>query len=247
MTSGSDKLRFADLAGDLKSESVPFVVLIVAALALAAVNYLQAPLWFHEGFPEAVRPLSPFVWWAGVHALTWVVLPIAVARRLGFGLQALGLGAAGLSSKLWMYAVLYLVSLVFIAVAAMQPSFLDTYPFLRPDEASVWSWRLLLGFWLLYGVQFFCVEFFFRGFMIFTLRPRFGYGAIAVMVVPYAMIHFPKPMPEAMAAIVGGLVLGWLAFKTQSIWGGVLLHVAVALSMDVLAMLGNETGFPAVW
>jgi membrane protease YdiL (CAAX protease family) len=96
-------------------------------------------------------------------------------------------------------------------------------------------------------VQFFCVEFFFRGFLIFMLRPRFGYGAIAVMVVPYSMIHFAKPMPEAMAAVVGGVILGWLAFKTQSIWGGVLLHVAVALSMDVLAMLGNDTGFPAVW
>ncbi len=247
MTRSSDKLHFRDLVGDLKSESAPFVVLIVAALALAAVNYLQTPLWFHERFPEGIRPLSPFVWWAGVHTLAWVILPVAVARRFGFGLKALGLSAAGLSSKLWMYGVLYLVSLAFIAIAVLQPSFIDTYPFLRAGEAPVWSWRLLLTFWVLYGVQFFCVEFFFRGFIIFMLRPRFGYGAIAVMVVPYAMIHFPKPMPEAMAAIVGGTILGWLAFKTQSIWGGVLLHIAVALSMDVLAMLRNETGFPAVW
>ena len=247
MTPSSTELHLADLVGDLKSESVPFVVLIVAALALGAVNYLQPPLSFYEWFPQDVRPLSPFVWWAAVHTLTWVIVPVAVARRYGFGLKDLGLSAAGLASKLWMYGVLYLVTLVFIGIAALQPSFLDTYPFLRASEAPVWSWRLVLAFWVLYSVQFFCVEFFFRGFMIFMLRPRFGYGAIAVMVVPYAMIHFPKPMPEAMAAIVGGTILGWLAFKTRSIWGGVLLHVAVALSMDVLAMLRNDTGFPAVW
>ncbi len=67
------------------------------------------------------------------------------------------------------------------------------------------------------------------------------------MIVPYSMIHFDKPMPEAVAAVVGGTILGWLALRTKSIWGGVLLHIAIALSMDILAMLRNETGFPSEW
>ena len=243
----SIRLTFAGLVHDLRSESTPFIVLTVAAISLIFTKYLVMPVWFHENLPEGVRPLSTFMWWAGVYVLAWLVLPLGVAAWRGVGRRELGLSPKGLAPKLWAYGVLYLIALAFVALAAMQPSFIDMYPFIRADQVPAWSWRLLVGFWVLYSIQFFCVEFFFRGFMIFMLRPRFGYAAIAVMVVPYAMIHFDKPLPEAVAAVVGGTILGWLALKTNSIWGGVLLHVAVALSMDSLAMLQNATGFPSAW
>ena len=46
------------------------------------------------------------------------------------------------------------------------------------------------------------------------------------------MVHFQKPLPETMGSIIAGLALGTLALRTSSIWGGALLHVAVALTMD---------------
>jgi uncharacterized protein len=54
--------------------------------------------------------------------------------------------------------------------------------------------------------------------------------------VPYCMIHFSKPLPEALGAIVAGVVLGTLSLRTGSILGGAMLHVAVAVTMDVLAL-----------
>lgn len=62
----------------------------------------------------------------------------------------------------------------------------------------------------------------------------------------YKAREYHKPLPEAMGAIVAGVVLGWLALRTRSIWGGVLLHVAVALSMDALA-LWRAAAFPQSW
>jgi hypothetical protein len=50
------------------------------------------------------------------------------------------------------------------------------------------------------------------------------------------MIHYHKPMPEALASIVAGIVLGEIAQRSRSIAGGVLVHASVALSMDLLAM-----------
>jgi membrane protease YdiL (CAAX protease family) len=52
------------------------------------------------------------------------------------------------------------------------------------------------------------------------------------------MIHYGKPLPETMGAIGAGLLLGTLAMRTRSIWGGVLIHVGVATTMDVLALRG---------
>jgi membrane protease YdiL (CAAX protease family) len=62
------------------------------------------------------------------------------------------------------------------------------------------------------------------------------------------MIHFDgKPMPETLGAIGAGLILGTLAMRTKSIWGGVLIHMGVALTMDVFAVSqcpGADTGLP---
>jgi membrane protease YdiL (CAAX protease family) len=52
------------------------------------------------------------------------------------------------------------------------------------------------------------------------------------------MIHYGKPMPETFGAILAGLLLGTLAMRTRSIWGGVLIHIGVATTMDVMALAG---------
>ena len=56
------------------------------------------------------------------------------------------------------------------------------------------------------------------------------------MLTPYCMIHFGKPMPEALASIFAGGLLGYLALRTGSFYLGVLLHAGVALTMDLMAL-----------
>jgi membrane protease YdiL (CAAX protease family) len=73
-----------------------------------------------------------------------------------------------------------------------------------------------------------------------------GSTAIFVMSVPYCMIHFGKPYLEAHGAIVAGVVLGSLSMKTRSIYGGFLLHVSVAVLMDLLALY-KRSGLPNVF
>jgi hypothetical protein len=65
-------------------------------------------------------------------------------------------------------------------------------------------------------------------------------NAVMVMIVPYCMLHFHKPMPEAAAAILGGTVLGIIALRTRCVLGGVLIHFGIAATMDALAIL--QTG-----
>ncbi len=61
--------------------------------------------------------------------------------------------------------------------------------------------------------------------------------AIAAMVVPYTMIHYHKPMLEALGAIIGGCLLGYLALRYRSWVGGAFLHASVALTMDSAAVI----------
>ena len=76
--------------------------------------------------------------------------------------------------------------------------------------------------------------------MVFGLEKRFGISAVVVMTVPYCMLHFHKPMLESVGAIFAGLILGVVALRTRSIFGGVIIHWAVAITMDVMAIM--QTG-----
>ena len=78
---------------------------------------------------------------------------------------------------------------------------------------------------------------------VLGLAKRFGQMTILIATIPYLMIHFTKPPVEALAAIVGGIVMGFLAYRTKSVWWGVALHVSVAALMDFLS-LGHK-GF--IW
>ena len=121
-----------------------------------------------------------------------------------------------------------------IWMASGREEFLLTYPFAdsaRDGPMELLKWELF------YGLQFFALEFFFRGFMLFGLEERFGRNAIFVMVVPYCMLHFFKPLPETTGAVLAGVALGIIAMRTRTIFGGVLIHWAVAITMDVMAIV----------
>jgi membrane protease YdiL (CAAX protease family) len=84
-------------------------------------------------------------------------------------------------------------------------------------------------------LQFVAVEFFFRGFLLFGLARFIGPYAVYVAVIPYCMIHFGKPLPETIGAIIAGIVLGKMALASKSIFPGILIHCLVGCLMDCLS------------
>jgi membrane protease YdiL (CAAX protease family) len=139
----------------------------------------------------------------------------------------------GTIAHLWVYAALFAAVFPLVVLASRTAAFQETYPFYKLANRSatdLWSWEAM------YAAQFLSLEFFFRGVMLSCLRRVAGANAIFVMIVPYCMIHYGKPMPETIGAIGAGLILGTLAMRTRSIWGGVMIHVGVAISMDLLAL-----------
>ncbi|MFM7852679.1 MAG: type II CAAX prenyl endopeptidase Rce1 family protein, partial [Flammeovirgaceae bacterium] len=174
------------------------------------------------------------MWWAITSLFFYAVIPWAVIRFVfKEKLSAYGLSPRFFSSvSIYFFAWLLLLPLV--VVMSYQPSFQATYPFYVPNGAhqlhSFFLWEVF------YLLQFFGLEFFFRGFMVHGLKHKLGIYAILVMTLPYCMIHFSKPLPECLGSIVAGLFLGIMSYKTCSIWMGAFLHMAVAISMDVLSL-----------
>ena len=132
-----------------------------------------------------------------------------------------------------LYVCMFVAVFPLVYLVSHSHAFLQKYPFFKEASRTVSS----LVLWEAgYGLQFMALEFFFRGFMLQPLRKFMGSSAIFAMMVPYVMIHIGKPMIECFAAVIAGIVLGTLALRTRSIWSGFLIHVSVALSMDILAI-----------
>jgi membrane protease YdiL (CAAX protease family) len=165
---------------------------------------------------------------------------LAVWGLLRGRLRDYGISVAGMRKHVWIYVALYLAILPVVVIASYTKPFLHTYPFYKMAGRS---WTDYVAWELMYGASFLALEFFFRGFLLFALKRTMGAYAIFVMIVPYCMIHFHKPVAEVCGAIFAGIVLGTLAMATRSIWCGVLIHVSVAWTMDALA-LWHTTGFP---
>jgi membrane protease YdiL (CAAX protease family) len=244
-------------------DSRPAVVLMVAALCLLMLNYLKYNTVF-LAMLEAVYsqisdnptvdlyklrlttffPILSQAWWSLLHVLTFVLIPIFVIKKiLKEPLSNYGLGLGELKRDMKWYLLLVTPILFFVVLVSFREDFTSHYPFY---DFAHRSWADLIAWEVLYLLQFFCVEFFFRGFIIQACRPTFGVNAIFVMIVPYLMLHFTKPWLEATGAILFGLFLGVLAFRSRSIWGGVMVHISIALSMDIASLLQTK-GLPQQW
>ena len=182
--------------------------------------------------PPEVRS---YLWWGTACLLLLVVIPALVAKLVaGLSLRDLGLRVKGTGRDAWTYLALYLIFMPVVYLVSLQPSFQAVYPFYKPRGGNIGVDFLI--FEIVYCLQFFAIEFFFRGFMTLGLKRYIGWASVLVMIAPYCMIHYYKPMPEAMGAIGAGLILGALSWRTGTIIYGWALHYAVALSMDLLGL-----------
>lgn len=172
--------------------------------------------------------------WVAARLVFWGVIPAFVVRVWHREpLASIGWNARGLLRHLRVYVLLYALVLPLLVVASHRADFTATYPFVagaRTDLSTFLLWECA------YAASFLALEAFFRGYLLLTCEARLGWLAIFVMVVPYTMIHFHKPWPEALGAIVAGITLGALALAYRSFWGGAVVHALVAVTMDTLAV-----------
>jgi len=244
-------------------DSRPAIVLMAVAVCLLLLNYLKYNTVFNEALEivfaqfsdnpsldlyqlkqQTFFPLLSQAWWSFLHVITFVLIPIFIIKIvLKESLTHYGLGLGNLKRDIKWYLLLVTPILFFVVLVSFREDFTSHYPFYK---LAYRSWVDLIAWEFLYLLQFFCVEFFFRGFIIQTLRPSMGVNAIFIMIVPYLMLHFTKPWLEATGAILFGLFLGVLAFRSRSIWGGVMVHISIALSMDIAALIQTK-GLPQQW
>ena len=140
------------------------------------------------------------------------------------------------------YVLLLIISATFLFAGSFLQDVNSYYPRYLHSGGSNFAainglseWVTVSMYEFSYGLSFISVEHFFRGFLVLGfVRYMRGYTIIP-MVVCYCLLHFGKPIGETITSIFGGYILGIFVYKTRNIWGGIILHIGIALLMELFS------------
>jgi membrane protease YdiL (CAAX protease family) len=133
--------------------------------------------------------------------------PAAYGLRLGDWRLGLALAIAGSAAMtpivLW---------------AAAEPSFREYYAFSATGLADMLVTNVL---------DLVPTEFLFRGFFMFAMIRAFGPIGVLIATMPFVFSHLGKPEFELFSTLLGGLVYGWLNWRTGSIVWSAAAHIYI--------------------
>jgi len=110
------------------------------------------------------------------------------------------------------------------------------YPLAKAAFANA---RTFAGYEISYVILYYLpYEFVFRGVLLLPLIPAIGLiPALAVQVTASTLLHIGHPGSEVLAAIVGGVAFGLIAYFTRSFFYTLVLHAAAGIATDTFLFL----------
>jgi len=163
------------------------------------------------------------------------ILPALYAWASGVRLSELGLGLgdARFGAKL-----LLLIPIVVLPVTYVASGMADVRAEYPMCQALYTRRDLVIWYELAYvGVFYTAWEFYFRGFLLFGLKGELGAtNAILIQTMASCLLHIGKPEGEILGSIPIGLLFGWLALRTRSIWYGWAVHASIGVLTDLFIL-----------
>ena len=214
---------------------------IKSLLALSLLS-LDSSVPFLKGWIDSTLPVQVQYWGYKVAinliSLFTILLPLFIFFRLYESNETHLYGIRAKHFDTRPYFQMILLMLPVLLAASFHGSFLKAYPLYRSSTAHTFlgvpELITILGYELAYGLDFITVEFLFRGFMVIGMIEILGRNSILPMAATYCFLHFGKPPGEAISSVFGGYILGVIAYETKSIWGGIIVHLGIAWTMEVI-------------
>jgi membrane protease YdiL (CAAX protease family) len=154
------------------------------------------------------------------------LVPLALLFALREDPRRYGLRIGDARRGLILLGVLSVVSLPAIVLVARVPEIRDWYAPSMSTTGGVAISNVL---------DLVSTEFLIRGFLLFALLRAVGPVGVVIAVVPFAFTHIGKPDIELLSTLGGGLVFGWLNWRTGSIWYSAVYHVLIQTTVIVAA------------
>jgi len=179
--------------------------------------------------------LYEYLYWFIGDFFTFFILSIIVIKFiLKENLRNYGLQFGDYRTGLILSAIFFLVMVPAIWFFSAEPDFSEKYPHLLSTRNNYKEFFIYELGMMLYMISW---EFIWRGFMLFGLKEKFGYYSVMMQMIPFVILHNGKPAAETFGAIAGGIALGVLALRTNSILYCVITHMGIMFTIDLISTL----------
>ncbi len=221
-----------------RKESYYYILLLSAPVLLTIYRYFTKAENFLVYFPFLNDFTSGEVYAYLLEYLVFFVLmmifPLIISKIFGKTNKLVALLKLNNLGKNLPWVLLAIVAIVIPSAyhASTLESVLLEYPL--PRTLITNQQMLSVYFLALTFLYYLSWEFFFRGFLLFGLKDRYGtVPAILIQTISSSLVHIGKPAPEMIGSIPFGIIFGIIAIKTKNIWIVVLLHAALGIFTDL--------------
>lgn len=239
------KQEIKDLISIIRKLDKKVVIIFISVAILQTIAwYFTSRRFFRANFFDDLTGagdvyLLEYLYWFVGDFITLFILPVIIILfLLKDKLRNYGLQFGDYKAGLKLFFIFMIVMLPIIWIASASPEFGAKYPHLQSARDSL---DILLIYEIGMLVYMFAWEFIWRGFMLFGLEEKFGFYTVLIQMIPFVILHNGKPSPETFGAILGGIALGILSLRTRSFYYGVLTHISVMYSIDILCTLRYHT------
>lgn len=230
---------------NIKSLDKKAVTIFLSIAVLQTVSYYYTSRrffranFYYELLDSEFNPrLLEFIYWFLTDSITLFIIPLLIILFL-FKEKPREYGVSIGDYKIGIRLVLIFSAIMIplIWFVSSNSEFAVKYPHLQQAKND---WGIFLIYEIGILIYLFAWEFIWRGYMLFGLEKKFGYYSIFIQMIPFVMLHNGKPDLETFSAILGGLALGVLAFRTRSMVYGWLLHFIIMFSIDTFSVMRHK-------
>jgi hypothetical protein len=233
----SIRKEYNDLIASIKTLGFKEVFIFMSVAIITFVSmYYATPNFFRQMFHTDDNKFYSTVYWFSADGFLMFVIPVVLIllvlkqKPSDFGFR---IGDYKFGLKTFFLFVAFMIPVIWIISGS--ESFASAYPQggnrIRENFSVLIYYELFVGFYML------AWEFFWRGYMLFGLKQKFGFYAIFIQMIPFFILHRGKPELETFAAIFGGLILGIQAWRANSFIYCFLTHWSVMMFVDVISVL----------
>lgn len=229
--------EFNDLTSAIKTLSFKEVFIFMSVALITFVSmYYATPNFFRQVFDTNDNKFYSTIYWFSADGFLMFIVPMTLIflvlklKPSDFGFR---IGDYKFGLKTYFLFMVFMIPVLWIASGS--ESFAKAYPQggmrIRENLPVLLYYELFVGFYML------AWEFFWRGFMLFGLKEKFGFYAIFIQMIPFFILHRGKPELETFSSIFGGLILGIQAWRSKSFLYCFLTHWSVMIFVDLVSVL----------
>lgn len=215
-----------------------YILFLSAPLLLSVYRYFVEAQSFQSYFPNLRSNSNGEVYSYLLEylsfALLFFVIPLIVAIKHNKAKQLLSLfNTKSIKTNiLWVTGSILFIVIPIAFIVSHNSGVRLEYPL--PQSLNQNHQLLPVYFFTLLFCYYLPWEFFFRGFLLFGLKDRYGATeAILIQTISSCLVHINKPAGETLAAIPFGILFGIIALKTKSLWPVIILHAALGIFTDM--------------